>query len=211
MQNADKHIKDLTAFFENEQTYIIIQNGNIINESISINFTESGLKEIAFDITYSDSTYQTTYAKCAIDVTPIDYTGIKQITATKPFQGYDEPSDCDGSCFGQGEYQVFLANESAGLVKPYIVLDGFDPNDKRKILENDETKSIYDLMEYDDIDGDTRNFVSDLNSEGFDKTDKTDTLVISTHGIEKKTQKTPKKEIEKAENLRKQYFNDLKK
>jgi len=45
----------------------------------------------------------------------------------------------------------------------------------------------------------------------WDKTDKDDTLVISTHGIEKKTQKTPKKEIEKAENLRKQYFNELKK
>ena len=45
----------------------------------------------------------------------------------------------------------------------------------------------------------------------WDKTDKDDTLVISTHGIEKKTQKTPKREIEKAENLRKQYFNELKK
>jgi len=45
----------------------------------------------------------------------------------------------------------------------------------------------------------------------WDKTDKTDTLVISIHGIEKKTQKTPKKEIEKAENLRKQYFNEIKK
>ena len=42
----------------------------------------------------------------------------------------------------------------------------------------------------------------------WDKTDETDTLVISTHGIEKKTQKTPKKEIEKADNLRKQYFKD---
>ena len=45
----------------------------------------------------------------------------------------------------------------------------------------------------------------------WDKTKKDDTLVISTHGIEKKTQKTPKKEIEKAENLRKQYFKELKK
>jgi phage-related protein len=45
----------------------------------------------------------------------------------------------------------------------------------------------------------------------WDKTDKVDTLVISTHGIEKKTQKTPKKEIEKAAYLRKQYFNDIKK
>ncbi len=45
----------------------------------------------------------------------------------------------------------------------------------------------------------------------WDKTDKIDTLVISTHGFEKKTQKTPKKEIEKAENLRKHYFNNFKK
>ena len=40
----------------------------------------------------------------------------------------------------------------------------------------------------------------------WDKTDKKDTLVIATHGIEKKTQKTPKKELEKAERLRKHYF-----
>ena len=32
-------------------------------------------------------------------------------------------------------------------------------------------------------------------------------LVICTHGIIKKTQKTPRKEIEKAERLRKQYFD----
>lgn len=32
------------------------------------------------------------------------------------------------------------------------------------------------------------------------------TLVIATHGIVKKTQKTPKKEIAKAEDIRKQYF-----
>ncbi|MDO4929643.1 MAG: type II toxin-antitoxin system RelE/ParE family toxin [Bacteroidales bacterium] len=33
-------------------------------------------------------------------------------------------------------------------------------------------------------------------------------LVVATHGIVKKTQKTPEKEIEKAEALRKEYFND---
>lgn len=35
-------------------------------------------------------------------------------------------------------------------------------------------------------------------------------LVIATHGIVKKTQKTPKKEIEKAQAIRKDYFNDKK-
>lgn len=34
------------------------------------------------------------------------------------------------------------------------------------------------------------------------------TLVIATHGIIKKTQKTPSKEIEKAEQIRKIYFNE---
>ena len=38
----------------------------------------------------------------------------------------------------------------------------------------------------------------------------TETLVIATHGIVKKTQKTPKKEIEKAERIMKEYFNDKK-
>jgi len=42
----------------------------------------------------------------------------------------------------------------------------------------------------------------------WDKTDKKDTLVISTHGIEKKSQKTPIKEIHKAENMRKKYFEE---
>lgn len=36
----------------------------------------------------------------------------------------------------------------------------------------------------------------------------TEALVVATHGIIKKTQKTPKKEIEKAERLREEYFND---
>ncbi|MCH5238799.1 MAG: type II toxin-antitoxin system RelE/ParE family toxin [Muribaculaceae bacterium] len=34
----------------------------------------------------------------------------------------------------------------------------------------------------------------------------TSTLVVATHGIIKKTQKTPSKEIAKAEELRKKYF-----
>jgi phage-related protein len=41
----------------------------------------------------------------------------------------------------------------------------------------------------------------------WDKTGNTETVVISTHGIIKKTDKTPQGEIDKAENLRRQYFN----
>lgn len=40
----------------------------------------------------------------------------------------------------------------------------------------------------------------------WDTTDKISTLVIATHGIIKKTNRTPEKEIERAEQQRKKYF-----
>lgn len=42
----------------------------------------------------------------------------------------------------------------------------------------------------------------------WDKTDKTETLVLSTHGMVKKVSKVPKSEIEKALKIRSEYFND---
>ena len=44
----------------------------------------------------------------------------------------------------------------------------------------------------------------------WDKSEKVDTLVLTTHGIIKKTSKTPSQEIEKAEKLRQQYFKSKK-
>ncbi len=40
----------------------------------------------------------------------------------------------------------------------------------------------------------------------WDKSGESETLVISTHGIVKKVDKVPKKEIEKAERIRSEYF-----
>jgi phage-related protein len=40
----------------------------------------------------------------------------------------------------------------------------------------------------------------------WDKTGQTETVVISTHGLIKKTDKTPSGELEKAERIRKLYF-----
>jgi len=42
----------------------------------------------------------------------------------------------------------------------------------------------------------------------WDKRDKDETLVFCTHGFIKKRQETPKKEIEKAEQIRKEYLED---
>lgn len=45
----------------------------------------------------------------------------------------------------------------------------------------------------------------------WDKTDGNETLVITTHGIIKKTDKVPKGDIEKADALRAKYLNEKKK
>lgn len=42
----------------------------------------------------------------------------------------------------------------------------------------------------------------------WDKTDKTETLVLSTHGMIKKVSKVPKAEIEKALKIRTEYFDE---
>ena len=40
----------------------------------------------------------------------------------------------------------------------------------------------------------------------WDKSEDITTLVLATHGFIKKTQKTPSREIKRAEEIRKQYF-----
>ena len=42
----------------------------------------------------------------------------------------------------------------------------------------------------------------------FDTIDPTDPLIIVSHGFKKKTKRTPKKEIEKAERIKENYFSE---
>ncbi len=44
----------------------------------------------------------------------------------------------------------------------------------------------------------------------WDKRDKAETLVLATHGLIKKTDKTPQTDLEKAERIRQQYFEQKK-
>lgn len=45
----------------------------------------------------------------------------------------------------------------------------------------------------------------------WDSTKEVKTLIIGTHGVDKKSNKTPKREIEKAEKIKSKYFNSNKK
>jgi pimeloyl-ACP methyl ester carboxylesterase len=75
------------------------------------------------------------------------------ITATIPFQGYDESE----AYFGQAEFQIFLDNVDGVLDKPIFLVDGYDPGDSRSITQ------MYDLLGFSG-----QNLGDVLRDEGFD-------------------------------------------
>lgn len=88
-----------------------------------------------------------------------------------------------------------------------------DEKSRDKIIFNiDRSKFKNDNELFKKLKGEIWEFRTLYNKKQFrifafwDKTDKTETLVLATHGIIKKTGKTPDKEIEKTENIRLRYF-----
>jgi phage-related protein len=92
-------------------------------------------------------------------------------------------------------------------------LDGLEEKARNKIIYN-ITKARFstDKELFKKLKGDIWEFRTLFNKTYFrlfafwDKSEKSKTVVISTHGIIKKTDKTPISDLEKAERLRKLYF-----
>ena len=107
----------------------------------------------------------------------------------------------------KSRFKVKLSNEAQEF------LDGLPNKVREKIISNIRKSTFVidpDLFKkLDDTDiWEFRTFYNKTKLLAFwDKDDKINTLVIATHGFIKKTQKTPPKEIAKAEEIRKDYFN----
>jgi len=94
-------------------------------------------------------------------------------------------------------------------------LEKLDDKSRKKIYYNiDKAKLINDPKLFKKLKDEIWEFRTKYNGIQYrllafwDKTEKTETLVISTHGIIKKVSKVPKTEIEKADKIRKEYFNN---
>ena len=104
------------------------------------------------------------------------------------------------------------------FLEPVITfLENLEPKSREKILYNIwKSRSVNDNELFKKLDDEIWEFRTLHNKQCFrlfafwDKSDKKDTIVIATHGIIKKTDKTPKLEIERAESLRVKYFNEKK-
>lgn len=95
-------------------------------------------------------------------------------------------------------------------------LDSLDNKVRMKIIYNiDKARLNLDPELFKKLDADIWEFRTKFNKNQYrllafwDKRKKVETLVIATHGFIKKTQKTPKAEIDKARKIMETYFNTM--
>ncbi|MFT7666346.1 MAG: hypothetical protein ACI9O8_000679 [Patiriisocius sp.] len=175
----NKNLQTLTVDFGTGVLHTIIENGAITRSQVSITYENDGDKTIEATATMTDGTTKTTRASI--------YTG--GLTASPPttnfvesFEGFESAYPFTGyelgdiPIKGKLEYRIFFrANApTASLNKPIIIIDGFDPGDKRKIqdIDSDEApdkhRSIDEMMEYIDDAGTPRKLIKGLTTKGYD-------------------------------------------
>lgn len=210
LNNGNYTIKTLIANFGDGINRTIISNNALITNSVSITNTVSNANQkITFTVTLSNNVSITTYGKIfvsknintttmsmATTSTPCDgdidsevlYPVSNLIEANEAFQGIGDAIALKGKL----EVRIFYdPNHQKTLRKPIIIIDGFDPGDKRKITdcdcENDPTgdcqyanrnsaelydpqihQSIQELMGYKDSFGINDNLIRVLRSKGYD-------------------------------------------
>jgi len=169
-KNASK-IKYLNADFGDGIVRHLVVNNVFYDKNIKITYSTSGQKKIFFKGMLDDGTLINMTSDLDIFMeggSPIegdplaeDFTGEDGITPTSPgntaYTGYNETTPTSGEIEYTTYYNTVTNNEFSPLniAKPIIILDGFDPGDKRKIRPGSEgydpdEESIYELMAYDD-------------------------------------------------------------
>ncbi len=154
--NATTIIKKLVVYFNDQTPVTIINNSILLLTSKTISYATSGDKTLKFEATFTDNSVITTvgyhnfvYKSSSIGATttfaPCEDAIIERgvFKSTIGFQGYDEPTEY----LGKFDYTVFYhtlnnAAMARTMLKPILIIDGFDPNDKRKTTDCDCEKEL---------------------------------------------------------------------
>jgi hypothetical protein len=216
LNNGNLTIKTLTANFGDGITRTIISNRNIIANSITVNNSVSNaIQKITFNFTFNNNQTLTTYGSVFVAKNTTASNNLPSINSTVPCGSDPDLEDlypitnliqADEAYLGLGESfgikakleaKVFYQTQNNPnhlkiLRKPILIVDGFDPSDKRKITdcdcENDPTgecqknsknpvtkvydpefhNSLQELMDYKDALNDIQNFIETVRKKGFD-------------------------------------------
>lgn len=143
-----KQIKSLIANFDYGKVLPIIIDGVFTPVKFNLSYETSGTKVITFDIIYNDGTKITTHSSFYFRNSSLNNSLLNSCnstdllrddfstTATEDFKGY---RSTDPKIKPKFDYRVYYStgNTLKKLMKPIIIIDGFDPGDKRKIEDCD--------------------------------------------------------------------------
>jgi Putative serine esterase (DUF676) len=145
-KNGNKVIKTLIADFGDGMNRTLIDNQTLIAQEVIVSYSSSGEKVSAFTITFTDNSTLTTYGKIYFNSESSLYEKkVTECNAYEPKQSFHLETDelfkgyepTDPSIKVQIDYRVFYANMDRKIRKPIIIVDGFDPGDKRRIEDCD--------------------------------------------------------------------------
>lgn len=148
----------MTADFGDGVTRTLLQNQQWVQNTITINYTTvNENKLLKFNITYTDGTTLTTYAGIGIG----SDTSVNSLTArgTSGLMRHNSTIPDSNGATGQLEYRIFYGDQNTNnvLKKPFIIVDGFDPGDKRRIVTvdcNSDCQKLFkpfDPLKYESI------------------------------------------------------------
>ncbi len=202
-QNQDQRIKTLTADFGDGLIKEIISDFQLQSQSqeITVNYNSDGDKIAVYEITYEDDSNITTQSSIYFKYEPIivpkgltpfcagaTFKENGRIIADEEFTGY---ATGDPRIKAEIEYRIFYSQNDGGnnqLDNPIIILDGFDPGDKRKIEDCDCEQDVdcaaankengqfnpalhdnmFDFQTYYDENNAQQNALITLREQGFD-------------------------------------------
>lgn len=142
-------------------------------------YEEPGRKLLKFTAVFADGTELSVSGSVLVGFTTAPSPGNLIENGFKksaiPFTGY-EPEDIP--LIGRIDYRIFYRDGATQkkLMKPIIIIDGFDPGDKRKIQDSDphpdendaEHRSVLEIMTYLNSQDERKSILDTLNTLGYD-------------------------------------------
>jgi hypothetical protein len=148
-----------------------------------IAYSENGTKTLHFEATYDDGQNFTAHGQIDFHKVPLLLPGQSRvwshiddvpIEAKIPFTNFYAGQAPSGA-LGKGNMRIYYANPDKTLRKPILLVDGFDPGNKRQFEEyvkkkpdDEDGKSIWELLYYIGDCGNMQHFGRQLLAAGYD-------------------------------------------
>ena len=163
--NGEKTINNMKVSFGDGNSKTIISNGEFIEGDVAIKYSTSGNKTLEFTIDYNDGTQMKTSGMVYFVNTELSTSAYSSCNTTDALrQDFNNiPADIDFTGYNVGDpkikskinYRVYYSNGNTQklIKKPIIIVDGFDPGDKRKIEDCDCEQDAECASKYKDANG----------------------------------------------------------